>query len=253
MNSALLSRCRVFVLQKLSNESVVQILKRAIEDKQLGISDALPSSLHLKVNDDAVTYLADQASGDARIALNSLEMAVKIALQHTNVDNSETIVHITLKTVTEEFRKSHVLYDRAGDNHYDCISALHKSIRGSDENATLYWMARMLAGGENPLYVARRFIRIASEDIGLADPNALNNAVSTFQACQFIGMPECEVNLAHCAVYLARAPKSIEVYAAWKKTKAFVASQTTCHEVPMHLRNAPTTLMKNRGFGYGTF
>lgn len=150
----------------------------------------------------------------------------------------------------EGLQRSHILYDRAGEEHYNCISALHKSMRGSHENASLYWLGRMLEGGEDPLYVARRLVRFASEDVGLADPAALPQAVAAFQACHFIGMPECEVILAQCAVYLARAPKSIEIYKAYTSVKACLRTHKgPLPSVPLHLRNAPTKLMKGLGYG----
>ncbi|KAF7246068.1 ATPase WRNIP1 [Varanus komodoensis] len=159
-------------------------------------------------------------------------------------------VVITEDHVKEGLQRSHILYDRAGEEHYNCISALHKSMRGSDENASLYWLARMLEGGEDPLYVARRLVRFASEDIGLADPLALPQAVAAYQGCHFIGMPECEVLLAQCVTYFARAPKSIEVYSAYSQVKACLRKhQGPLPPVPLHLRNAPTKLMKDLGYG----
>nr|XP_006005912.1 PREDICTED: ATPase WRNIP1 [Latimeria chalumnae] len=201
-----------------------------------------------------IAYLCD---GDARAGLNGLQLAVQARLATTNVshpngqrgDSSPRIV-VTEEHVKEGLQRSHILYDQAGEEHYNCISALHKSMRGSDENAALYWLARMLEGGENPLYVARRLVRFASEDIGLADPLALTQAVSAYQGCHFIGMPECEVILAQCVTYFARAPKSVEVYGAYNNVKASLRSHKgPLPSVPLHLRNAPTRLMKNLGYG----
>ncbi|TRY90832.1 hypothetical protein DNTS_021030 [Danionella cerebrum] len=169
-----------------------------------------------------------------------------MALQACSLQNTDRII-LMEKHVKEVLQRSHFLYDRAGEEHYNSISALHKSMRGSDANAGLYWLGRMLEGGEEPLYVARRLVRFASEDVGLADPLALTQAVSTFQACHLIGMPECE-----CVVYLARAPKSVEVYQAYNKVKACVRTHRgPLPPVPLHLRNAPTKLMKNLGYAEG--
>ncbi|KAF0696829.1 Aste57867_12430 [Aphanomyces stellatus] len=229
LNSALLSRCRVFLLHKIAADDVLRLLRRACD------TEGRP------VDPGALEFLAHQCNGDARVALNSLEMA---ALATTGA--------VTLDDVKAGFQRSHAIYDRAGDAHYDCISAMHKSIRGSDADAALYWLGRMMEGGENPLYVARRLIRVASEDVGLGDPSALPLAVSAFQACHAIGMPECDVILAHCVVHLARAPKSVEVYKAYKLVKQTLLDGGFMPDVPMHLRNAPTTLMKNLGYGKGT-
>ncbi|KAH9102073.1 hypothetical protein AeMF1_021279 [Aphanomyces euteiches] len=231
LNSALLSRCRVFVLQRISPEDIIHLLRRACDANFQG----------RQVDDAALDFLAHQCNGDARIALNSLEMAIY------SVDTGATV---TLENVKAGFQRSHAIYDRVGDAHYDCISALHKSIRGSDADAALYWLGRMLEGGENPLYIARRLIRVASEDVGLADTQSLPLAVSAFQACHAIGMPECDVILAHCVVHLARAPKSVEVYKAYKLVKQTLAEWTgPVPDVPLHLRNAPTRLMKDLGYG----
>ncbi|XP_015669141.1 ATPase WRNIP1 [Protobothrops mucrosquamatus] len=266
VNSALLSRCRVIVLEKLSVEAMEAILMRAV--KSLGIQvlsqDEEPTSSmnannskssELCIEKRALNSLAYLCDGDARTGLNGLQMAVQARLtdtshQDNNHECSAKRVVITEDHVKEGLQRSHILYDRAGEEHYNCISALHKSMRGSDENASLYWLARMLEGGEDPLYVARRLVRFASEDIGLADPLALPQAVAAYQGCHFIGMPECEVLLAQCVVYFARAPKSIEVYSAYSKVKACLRDhQGPLPPVPLHLRNAPTRLMKNLGYG----
>ncbi|KAM6454229.1 ATPase WRNIP1 [Liasis olivaceus] len=268
VNSALLSRCRVIVLEKLSVEAMEAILMRAI--KSLGIQilsqDEIPTSsmngnnskgseLCVCIERRAINTLAHLCDGDARTGLNGLQMAVQARLtnpphQNDNQECSAKGVVITEDHVKEGLQRSHFLYDRAGEEHYNCISALHKSMRGCDENASLYWLARMLEGGEDPLYVARRLVRFASEDIGLADPLALPQAVAAYQGCHFIGMPECEVLLAQCVVYFARAPKSIEVYRAYSNVKACLREhQGPLPPVPLHLRNAPTKLMKNLGYG----
>ncbi|CAO2595695.1 ATPase WRNIP1 [Lemmus lemmus] len=238
VNAALLSRCRVIVLEKLPVEAMVTILMRAINSLGIHVLD----SSRPTDQDKAVDTLAYLSDGDARTGLNGLQLAVL----------ARSRVLITEKDVKEGLQRSHILYDRAGEEHYNCISALHKAMRGSDQNASLYWLARMLEGGEDPLYVARRLVRFASEDIGLADPSALAQAVAAYQGCHFIGMPECEVLLAQCVVYFARAPKSIEVYSAYNNVKACLRNhQGPLPPVPLHLRNAPTRLMKDLGYGKG--
>ncbi|KAI9921081.1 hypothetical protein PsorP6_000380 [Peronosclerospora sorghi] len=269
VNNALLSRCRVYTLKKLTTESINTILRRAVCDHAAGGIQSLiqtpqastPSNddpdtqtnsrnaISIEVEDEAIEYLATQCAGDARVALNCLEMALQTAPFDTEKPN---FVRLSTAHVQQCFAHRQTLfYDRNADMHYDCISALHKSVRGSDENATLYWLARMLEGGENPLYIARRLIRIASEDIGLAAPELLSMAVSAYQAAHMIGMPECDVVLAHVATMLARAPKSIEVYAAYKRAKQSIHewNRGALPDVPLHLRNAPTKLMKNMGYG----
>uniref|UniRef100_A0A6J0VAY8 ATPase WRNIP1 n=1 Tax=Pogona vitticeps TaxID=103695 RepID=A0A6J0VAY8_9SAUR len=268
VNSALLSRCRVIVLEKLSVEAVEAILVRAV--RSLGIqilseqhtssvngSDSKSSEPSIYISKTAISTLAYLCDGDARTGLNGLQMAIQARLPKlahpNNIDGfSAKEVTITEDHVKEGLQRSHILYDRAGEEHYNCISALHKSMRGSDENASLYWLARMLEGGEDPLYVARRLVRFASEDVGLADPLALTQAVSAYQGCHLIGMPECEVLLAQCVIYLARAPKSIEVYSAYNNVKACLRNhQGPLPPVPLHLRNAPTKLMKDIGYAKG--
>ncbi|XP_040519870.1 ATPase WRNIP1 isoform X2 [Gallus gallus] len=272
VNAALLSRCRVIVLEKLSVEAMEAILLRAV--KSLGVqvlgqgnqhsssatgSSKESSELPVYVEEKALSTLAYLCDGDARTGLNGLQLAVqarlaagKTTLLSFTKGCSVNGVLITEEHVKEGLQRSHILYDRAGEEHYNCISALHKSMRGSDENASLYWLARMLEGGEDPLYVARRLVRFASEDIGLADPLALTQAVAAYQGCHFIGMPECEVILAQCVVYFARAPKSIEVYRAYGNVKECLRMHTgPLPPVPLHLRNAPTRLMKDLGYGKG--
>uniref|UniRef100_A0A452ISF9 AAA+ ATPase domain-containing protein n=1 Tax=Gopherus agassizii TaxID=38772 RepID=A0A452ISF9_9SAUR len=255
VNSALLSRCRVIVLKKLSVEAMEAILMRAINSANGSNSKSSESPVYIE--EKAVSTLAYLCDGDARTGLNGLQLAVQARLTAGKTSHQASTqgcsvdgVLITEDHVKEGLQRSHILYDRAGEEHYNCISALHKSMRGSDENASLYWLARMLEGGEDPLYVARRLVRFASEDIGLADPLALTQAVAAYQGCHFIGMPECEVILAQCVVYFARAPKSIEVYSAYSNVKACLRNhQGPLPPVPLHLRNAPTRLMKDLGYG----
>ncbi|XP_046575488.1 LOW QUALITY PROTEIN: ATPase WRNIP1-like [Haliotis rubra] len=272
VNGALLSRCRVIVLDKLTTEDLCVILYRAVEElggrvfeSQQDIEDSHNAEDHgdsppVWVEKNAITTLANLCDGDARASLNGLQMAVQSRVNsskfasatQSNGDANQNIVIVNTDHVKEGLQRSHVLYDRTGEEHYNIISAMHKSIRGSDANAALYWLARMLEGGENPLYVARRLVRLASEDIGLADPLALNQAVAAYQACHFIGMPECDVILAQCVVYMARAPKSVEIYKAYKNAKSSVREhQGPLPSVPLHLRNAPTKLMKSLDYGKG--
>ncbi|XP_066124621.1 ATPase WRNIP1 [Saccopteryx bilineata] len=271
VNAALLSRCRVIVLEKLSVEAMVTILMRAINSLGIHVLDSSrptdplshssnsSSEPSVFIEAKAVDTLAYLSDGDARAGLNGLQLAVlarlssrKMFCKKSGQTYSSSRVLITENDVKEGLQKSHILYDRAGEEHYNCISALHKSMRGSDQSASLYWLARMLEGGEDPLYVARRLVRFASEDIGLADPSALTQAVAAYQGCHFIGMPECEVLLAQCVVYFARAPKSIEVYSAYNNVKACLRNhQGPLPPVPLHLRNAPTRLMKDLGYGQG--
>ncbi|GFG35197.1 hypothetical protein Cfor_11687 [Coptotermes formosanus] len=257
LNSALLSRCRVIVLEKLNTEHIVAILERTLKvigakivkaEEEINFSkpdDKIPRVL---IDEATVTWLAEMCDGDARVALNSLQLA----LQARDQDSNSGVVLISLDDIKDGIKCSHLLYDRQGEEHYNTISAMHKSIRASDDNAALYWVARMLKGGEDPLYIARRLVRAASEDIGLADPTALTLAVSAMQGCQLIGMPECEVLLAQCAVYLARAPKSREVDHALSLAKECITEHKgPLPSVPLHLRNAPTRLMKDLGYGKG--
>ncbi|XP_064611187.1 ATPase WRNIP1-like [Liolophura sinensis] len=266
VNSALLSRSRVIVLEKLSSESLERILLRAVERldvmiKDTGTADQESNSSSLWIEKEAITALAKLCDGDARAALNSLDLAVQSCIGGTSQVKGQSTAKvsggsgrevITVEQIKESLQRSHILYDKTGEEHYNCMSALQKSIRGSDANAALYWTARMLEGGENPLVVARRLVRTASEDVGLADSQALPLAVSAFQACHFIGMPECDVILAQCAAYLARAPKSVEVYLAYDRAKNCVRNhQGPMPGVPLHLRNASTKLMKDLGYGKG--
>ncbi|KAI8979901.1 DNA polymerase III, clamp loader complex, gamma/delta/delta subunit [Pilobolus umbonatus] len=236
VNSALLSRCRVFVLNRLNEEHIETILTRAIHEWR-GVD--IGSS---KDEKEAVHQLSVYSDGDARSALNTLEIALNLLPSKD--------APLQLETIKGAFQKSHLLYDRNGDQHYDIISALHKSIRGSDPNASLYWLGRMLEAGEDPLYIARRLVRCASEDIGLADINALTLAMSTYHACERIGMPECDTILAELVVYLAETKKSVRSYKAYKRVKALIRDEPA-YPVPLHIRNAPTTLMKNLGYSKG--
>ena len=228
---ALLSRCLVFVLTKLSPGQIAEIIKRAIKDKSRGLGET-----NIKIGKKEIEILANMSNGDARIALNVIEYA-------SSISNN-----ITAEIIREAFQKSHLLYDKDGEEHYNIISALHKSMRGGDANAALYWLGRMLEAGEDPLFVARRLIRFASEDIGLANSKALEQAVAAYRACHYIGMPECNVILAQAVVYMAKCQKSNELYTAYKKAQDDVKEYGNLG-VPLHLRNAPTKLMKNLGYG----
>ncbi|MFA5022478.1 MAG: replication-associated recombination protein A [Patescibacteria group bacterium] len=233
--SALLSRCRVFVLQQLSDHDLEEILARAAKT---GFGDQ-----KIQLDDLISRYLANLANGDARVALNALEFAVK-----STKPNSQGKIVLNKDIIKESLQKSSFLYDKGGDQHYNIISALHKSVRGGNADAALYWMARMLEAGEDPLYIARRLVRMSVEDIGLADVRALEQAVACYQGCHFLGMPECDIILGQCVVYLARAKKSVEVYQAYGKVKEDVKN-TMDQPVPLHLRNAPTKLMKDLNYG----
>ncbi len=239
VNSALLSRCKVFVLKALQTADVVTLLKRALTDKR-GFGGQT-----VRMPDDLVEAVATFANGDARTALSTLEM---IVLNGDVQQDGSTLV--TEDTVAQCTSKRSLLYDKKGDGHYDLISALHKSMRNSDPDAAVYWMARMLEGGEDPLYIARRVTRFASEDVGLADPRALEIAVAAYQACHFIGMPECSVHLTQAVVYMSLAPKSNALYMAYESAK-HDAQRQLAEPVPLHIRNAPTTLMKQLDYGKG--
>lgn len=231
---ALLSRCRVFVLKQLTKEQLINIINKALKDKERGLG-----SLKLKIDKKVIDILAQMSNGDARTALSVLEYAASLNKK------------ITREIIKESFQKSHLLYDKEGEEHHNIISALHKSMRGSDANAALYWLARMLEAGEEPLYVARRIVRFASEDIGLANSRALEQAVAAYNACHFIGMPECNVILAQAVVYMSKCKKSNELYEAYNKAANDVREHGNL-QVPMHIRNASSTgLMKDLGYGKG--
>jgi len=236
VNAPLLSRSRVVVLQALGDDDIRTILNRALQDNERGLG-----AQNLTIEEDALDLLANMANGDARFALNTLELA------STGVEDDRII---TRDLVAEAAQRRAATYDKGGDDHYDAISALHKTIRGSDPDAALYWLARMLERGDEPLYIARRLVRFASEDIGLADPRALQLAMTAQQAVHFIGMPEGALALAELTVYLAVAPKSNAIYRAYGAAREDVAA-TRNDPVPEHLRNAPTQLMKELGYGEG--
>jgi len=240
--SALLSRSRVYVLKPLAEEQIVSLLKRAIEDEPRGMGP-----LKLRASDEVLTRIASYSSGDARSAYNVLEVAGTLARQH---DGKEVGAEITTEIVQDAVQKRVLLYDKGGEEHYNLISALHKSVRNSDPDAALYWLGRMLEAGEDPLYIARRVVRMAVEDIGLADPNALALCMAARDAVDFIGMPEGNLALAQAVVYLAVAPKSNALYIAYSAVLEDV-ERTVAESVPLHLRNAPTGLMKGMGYGAG--
>ena len=242
--SALLSRCRVITLSLLDESAVGRVLDRAVEDTHSGLGD-----LNVCLADDARRHLIQIASGDARSALNSLELAATLT-QSESPPKAGTRRTITLDHVERALQKKALLYDKGGDEHFNLISAFHKSLRGSDPDAALYWLARMLEAGEDALYVARRMVRFASEDVGNADPFALRLALGAMESFRFLGHPEGDLALAQAAVYLATAPKSNRVYQAWNTVKQAVREKGAL-PVPLHIRNAPTGLMKDLGYGKG--
>jgi putative ATPase len=236
INSALLSRSRVFILHCLDIEDIVKLLKNAITD------DRGYGNKNIFISNELLHVIAIYSNGDARTALNTLEMAV------INGDKELDSIQINKEIIEGCIQKKSLLYDKNGEEHYNLISALHKSMRNSDPDASLYWLARMLEAGEDPLYIVRRMIRFASEDIGLADPKALEMMVAVYNSAHFLGMPECNVNLAQGVVYLALAPKSNALYSGYEMAKTD-ALDTIAEGVPIQLRNAPTSLMKNIGYG----
>jgi len=238
VNSALLSRCKVLVLNALTKEDLFELLKQAIKD---------PRSFEgqkINITDEMLNVVAGFANGDARIALSTLEMLV------LNGEKKSKSITISNELLEQCINKKSLLYDKGGDEHYNIISALHKSMRNSDVDASIYWLSRMLEAGETPLYVARRVVRFASEDIGMADSRALQIAVAAYQACHFIGMPECAVHLAHAVTYMALAPKSNALYIAYGEA-ASDALNMLAEPVPLHIRNAPTRLMNELGYSKG--
>jgi putative ATPase len=264
--SALLSRSRVYVLKPLTEEQIVVLLRRALEDAERGLG-----AMTLSADDNVLRQIAAYSSGDARSAYNVLEVAAALATDKTRATGKESQSpqpprttrkagapaevtsgrhQITTEIVQDALQKRVLLYDKAGEEHYNLISALHKSVRNSDPDASLYWLARMLEAGEDPLYIARRIVRMAVEDIGLADPNALSLCMAARDAVDFIGMPEGNLALAQAAVYLALAPKSNALYTAYSDVQQDV-ERTAAEPVPLHLRNAPTGFMKNLGYGHG--
>lgn len=238
VNSALLSRTRVFMLNQLTEADIVELL-----NKVLASDHAFPE-LHISIEPVLLKQIATYSNGDARVALNTLEMLV------INSDRKENKVVVTAELMNELLDKKVGYYDKDGEEHYNIISALHKSMRNSDVDSAIYWLGRMIDGGEDPIYIARRLLRFASEDIGLADNNALNLAVNTFQACRYIGLPECDVHLTQCVIYLSLAPKSNATYKARVAVKKDI-KKTIDEPVPLHLRNATTKLMKEVGYGQG--
>ncbi len=239
VNNALLSRCRVFVLKELSTEDIVSLLKRALTDER-GFGKE-----KVKISDDDLHIIAEFSNGDARTALATLDMVV------INGDiDKKGIINISKDTIEECLTKKTLLYDKDGEEHYNIISALHKSMRNSDPDAAVYWLSRMLEAGEDPIYLARRICRFASEDIGLADTNALNVAINVYHACHFIGMPECNVHLTEAVIYMSLAPKSNACYMAYNNA-AEDARKMLAEPVPLVIRNAPTRLMKDLEYGKG--
>jgi len=257
--SPLLSRCQVFVFQPLNRKHISKIINKALKNKERGFGN-----LNIKIEKKIIEMVAQMSNGDARKALNVIEYAVLTSphfeyfqlsrLPETGITGQarpkkkQNEIKITADIVKEAFQKSHLLYDKEGEEHYNIISALHKSMRGSDADASLYWLARMIEAGEDPLYIARRIIRFASEDIGLANSRALEQAVAAYQACHFIGVPECNLALAQAVVYMAKCKKSNELCFAYEKAADDVKEYGNL-PVPLHLRNAPTRLMKDLGYG----
>ena len=239
INSALLSRCKVFIMKALTEDDLYTLLTHALKsEKGLG-------NLQISIDEDDLKAIAAFSNGDARTALNTLEMVV-----NNSSLNSDGVIEVTTETVAQCMDRRSLLYDKNGEEHYNLISALHKSMRNSDPDAAVYWMSRMIDGGEDPLYIARRMVRFASEDVGLADSNALNVAVNAYQACHFLGLPECNVHLAHAAVYLSMAPKSNALEVACNLAAEDIKN-SPAEPVPMQIRNAPTGLMKEAGYGKG--
>lgn len=238
VNGALLSRCKVFVLQPLTREDIVELLQNALQDENGFLND------HVHMDEDMLYMIAGFANGDARTALNTLEMVV------LNSDQKEDGIYVTKEILEQCINQKSLLYDKKGEEHYNIISALHKSMRNSDVQASIYWLARMLEAGENPLYVARRIVRFASEDIGMADSRALEICIAAYQACHYLGMPECSVHLTHAVTYCALAPKSNALYMAYEAAKKD-ALNSIAEPVPLQIRNAPTKLMADLHYGEG--
>ena len=242
INSALLSRTRVYVLKPLTEEQIVLLIENALSDEERGLG-----KMKLRASADVLKKIASYSSGDARSAYNVLEVAAALAKENSG---TETGAEITNEIVQDALQKRILLYDKAGEEHYNLISALHKSVRNSDPDAALYWLGRMLEAGEDPLYIARRVVRMSVEDIGLADPTALALCMAARDAVDFIGMPEGNLALAQAVVYLSVAPKSNALYTAYSTVQVDV-ERTAAQPVPLHLRNAPTPLMKKVGYGQG--
>jgi len=249
INGALLSRCRVYVLNPLTEDQIVVLLRRALDDTERGLGQ-----MHLETSEESLRKIAAYSSGDARSAYNVLEVAAALSSSPSKdarlAASPPAATAITEATIQEALQKRVLLYDKGGEEHYNIISALHKSVRNSDPDAALYWLARMLEAGEDPLYIARRVVRMAVEDIGLAEPNALALCMAARDAVDFTGMPEGNLALAQAVVYLSIAPKSNALYTAYGAVLQDV-EQTAAEPVPLHLRNAPTALMKGLGYGKG--
>ncbi|NNL74915.1 MAG: replication-associated recombination protein A [Desulfobacterales bacterium] len=239
----LLSRCRVITLKMLTSDDIAIIIQNALNDTDRGLGE-----LKLKLEPDVLTYMIDIADGDARVALNNLEVAGSLVVKGSENSEIAGSTRIDLQDLEQAIQKKALVYDKSGEEHYNLISALHKSMRGSDPDAALYWLERMLAAGEDPFYIARRMVRFASEDVGNADPAALGIAMSAMEAFKFLGHPEGELALAQAALYLATAPKSNSIYAAYGKVQQVVREAGSL-PVPLHIRNAPTRLMKDLGYG----
>ncbi|MDI6688583.1 MAG: replication-associated recombination protein A [Desulfobacterales bacterium] len=239
----LLSRCRLIILNALSSDNISAIIDRALKDNERGLG-----KMSLVLDRDALSFLILIAEGDARIALNNLEIAASLLMPETEPVENVATRHITLQVIETALQKKALLYDKSGEEHYNLISAFHKSLRGSDPDAAIYWLERMLSAGENPLYIARRMVRFASEDVGNADPHALVVALNAMEAFRFLGHPEGELALAQSAVYLATAPKSNSIYASSNMVKKEIKNSGS-QPVPLHIRNAPTMLMKEIGYG----
>lgn len=239
INSALLSRCKVFILKALEEDELRELLEHALK------SPTGLGNMPINIEDSHLAAIARFANGDARTALNTLEMAVSNGRM-----DEDGKVWVDEEVLSQCMNRRSLLYDKNGEEHYNLISALHKSMRNSDPDAAVYWMCRMLDGGEEPLYIARRLVRFASEDVGMADPGALQMAVAVYQACHFLGMPECDVHLTHAVVYLAMAPKSNALYSACEACKADI-KELPAEPVPLQICNAPTDLMKKLNYGKG--
>jgi putative ATPase len=241
--SPLLSRCRVITLNSLSDEDIAAIMRNALKDKERGLGD-----MNLIFDEDALSHLVRMSDGDARTALNSLESTASLIASSREETSKENPLNITLQDVERAMERKALLYDKTGDEHYNLISAFHKSLRGSDPDAATYWLGRMLSAGEDPLYIARRMVRFASEDIGNADPHAIGVSLSAMEAFRFLGHPEGDLALVQAAVYLATAPKSNSIYAAYGAVKTVIDKHGAL-PVPLHIRNAPTALMREIGYG----
>jgi putative ATPase len=239
----LMSRCRVITLKVLSSQDIAAIIAGALKDKERGLGN-----IDLNMSEDALSHLVRIADGDARAALNNLEVAASLVVSESDPPLKGKAIQITLQEIELALEKKALLYDKSGEEHYNLISAFHKSLRGSDPDAAVYWLGRMLSAGEDPLYIARRMVRFASEDVGNADPNALGVALNTMEAFRFLGAPEGELALAQAAVYLATSPKSNSIYSAYGNVKEAIKA-TGALPVPFHIRNAPTGLMIELGYG----